>query len=208
MNESDIQTLKIEIQKDVSGYRYIHTLSVADECIRLAKMYSLDAENSIYLQSAALLHDITKGYNTEKQLELAKKLGLTLDTDDLLCPSVLHAVTGAAYAEKFYGRFTNPTVISAIRCHTTGKPDMSTTDKLLYLADYIEPTRKHESCVYLRDYFYKNKDNLGLSALLDRTLLKSFDLTIKYLIDSNTFIHTQTIKSRNSLIKSMHLSNS
>lgn len=205
MNESDIQTLKIEIQKDVSGYRYIHTLSVADECIRLAKMYSLDADNSIYLQSAALLHDITKGYDTGKQLELAKELGITLDIDDLLCPSVLHSVTGAAYAEKFYCRYTNPIITSAIRCHTTGKADMSTTDKLLYLADYIEPTRKHESCAYLRDYFYENKDNLGLSALLDRALLISFDLTIKYLIDGNTYIHTQTIKSRNSLIKSMHI---
>ena len=207
MNESDIQTLKNEIQKDISGYRYIHTLSVADECIRLAKMYSLDADSSIYLQSAALLHDITKGYDTKKQIQLAKELGLTLDIDDRLCPSVLHSVTGAAYAEKFYGRYTNPIVVSAIRCHTTGKPDMSTIDKLLYLADYIEPTRKHESCVYLRDYFYENKDNLGLSVLLDRTLLKSFDLTIRHLLEDNTYIHTQTIKSRNSLIKSMHLSN-
>ncbi len=201
MNENDISELKSKINNEIEGYRYIHTISVYNECTFLANKFALSAEDSLSLRSAALLHDITKKYNGESQLKLSEELGIQLSEDDILSPSVLHSLTGAAYAEKHYSTYVNPKVISAISCHTTGKPDMSIIEKLLYLCDYIEPTRSYESCKDLRSYFYDGLDSKNLIVHLNETLIKSFDDTIVHLIDKKAYIHPLTISSRNFLIK-------
>lgn len=78
---------------------------------------------------------------------------------------------------------------------------MTLLDKLLFLADYIEPTRKFEDCIRVRRYFYEEAIDLPLDKRLDSTLLLAFDLTIEGLIQENRPIHPQTIKSRNFLLK-------
>lgn len=201
MNENDIRELKLKIENEIEGYRYIHTISVYNECTFLANKFALSIDDSLSLRSAALLHDITKKYNFESQLKLSEELGVRLSEDDVLSPSVLHSLTAAAYAEKNYSSYVNSKVISAIGCHTTGKPDMSIIDKLLYLCDYIEPTRNYESCKNLRSYFYDGLDKENLNDHLNETLIRSFDDTIVHLIDKNAYIHPLTISSRNFLIK-------
>lgn len=197
----DIEILKEKIKKDIDGYRYIHTLSVCDECGRLAEMFSLSENDRISLQIAALLHDITKSYDKEGQCALAKKLCLDLDEDYIMSPAVLHAFTGAAYAEKEYGKYTNADVLSAIECHTTGKPNMSLLDKLLFIADYIEPTREHAACKDLRDFFYNCHEDIFVH--LDKTLLRSFDNTITLLIGKGGYICQKTVAARNFILKSL-----
>lgn len=201
MTDADIEILKEKIKKDIDGYRYIHTLSVCEECGRLAEMFSLSEPDRISLQVAALLHDITKSHNKEDQCELAKKLCIELDEDYIMSPAVLHAFTGAAYAEKEYSEYTNADILSAIECHTTGKPDMSLLDKLLFIADYIEPTREYAACRALREFFCNCHEDIFVH--LDKTLLRSFDNTITHLVDKGEYICQKTVNARNFILKSL-----
>lgn len=207
MTDADIEILKEKIKKNVDGYRYIHTLSVCDECKRLAEMFSLSEYDSISLQIAALLHDITKSYDKDDQCALAKRLCIDLDEDLVMSPAVLHAFTGAAYAEREYKRYTNADILSAIECHTTGKVGMSLLDKLLFIADYIEPTRDHSACKDLRTFFYAGREDEDILVHLDKTLLRSFDNTILLLVNKGGYICQKTIAARNFILKTLDLSN-
>ncbi|MBQ7828562.1 MAG: hypothetical protein IJ386_09905, partial [Clostridia bacterium] len=113
--------------------------------------------------------------------------------------ATLHAITCAAMARV---DFDAPVAVTAaIACHTTGKENMTLLDKLLFLADYIEPTRKFEDCIRVRRYFYEDTVDQPLEKRLNATLLLAFDLTISGLIEEGRPIHPQTIKSRNFLLK-------
>lgn len=181
--------------------RFSHTLSVKDECMNLAWIFSLTVPATRSLYKAAMLHDITKSYDKipNGQYELAKELGITLSEDDIKSPSILHSLTGAALAERDFKEFVNPTVISAIKKHTTGSVDMSTTDKLLFLADYIEPTRKWQECIEARQYFYALLETQRKSTALDLCVMKCLENTLDHLKKEDKFIHPDTLRAYESL---------
>lgn len=195
---TDLKALENALGTRMDAYRLSHTIAVKEECLRLATLFDLsdNARNSI--AAAALLHDCTKGLKYSEQLSLAKQLGITLSADDLASPKVLHSITGAAVAKTEFG--ASHEIAAMIACHTTGKEDMTLSEKLLYLADYIEPTRTFDDCIRLRKFFYESKES-DLLSHLNRTLLLSFDLTIQNLLAEHSHIHIQTIKSRNFLLK-------
>jgi nicotinate-nucleotide adenylyltransferase len=193
----------IEIEQSVSGilddYRMAHTRSVKGECLRLAELFGMSEEDTNLLAMAALLHDCTKPLDPTGHRVYAQLLGVNLSEDDLSSPAVLHSITGAAIAEKHFD--APPAVVSAIACHTTGKEDMTLIEKLLFLADYIEPTRKFDDCLQVRRYFYEDSAYLSLPDRLDTTLILAFDLTISQLLSEHRPIHPTTVKSRNFLLK-------
>lgn len=199
MNDYDFLTA--EVKSKLDAFRADHVISVYEECIKLADIFSLTEKDKRELLISALLHDITKGLDTKGQLELAKTLGITLKKDNILSPKTLHAVTGAAYAKASYPQIVNDSICKNIRSHTTGRANMSLCEKLLYLADYIEPTRRFEDCKEVRKCFYSLLEK-GESPLtsLDSAILFSLDLTIEQLIKDGENIHTDTIKTRNYLI--------
>lgn len=196
---NDLSVLEERIAERLDDYRMAHTSAVRDECLRLAVLFGLSERDTALLAEAALLHDSTKALQIAEQATLAQILGIELTEDDLDSPATLHAITGAAMARV---DFDAPVAVTAaIACHTTGKENMTLLDKLLFLADYIEPTRKFEDCIRVRRYFYEEADDLPLEKRLDATLLLAFDLTIAGLIEEGRPIHPQTIKSRNFLLK-------
>lgn len=196
---NDLTIVEARISERLDAYRMAHTLSVKDECLRLAELFSLTEQETALLAEAALLHDSTKSLQIAEQATLAQILGVELTQDDLDSPATLHSITGAAMARV---DFDAPiAVTTAIACHTTGKEDMTLIDKLLFLSDYIEPTRKFEDCIRVRRYFYEEAAEMPLEKRLDATLLLAFDLTIAGLIEEGKPIHPQTIKSRNFLLK-------
>jgi len=134
--------------------RYQHTLSVADEALVLAQSFGFSAEDGNRLYLAALLHDITKSLSSEEHIALADVLAVPLTKDDIASPPVLHAITGAALAKHDFPDLVDDGILAAIRWHTTGKADMTLFEKLLYLADYIEPTRTAPICLARRRAFY------------------------------------------------------
>ncbi len=201
----DIGHLREKISSLMSGYRLAHTLGVEEEAVRLCSLFAPEKES--ILRASALLHDITKEFSYQKQLQLSEKLGIIIPCCAKNAPKTLHAITAAAVIPAEYPLFAEREVIEAVRWHTTGKADMSITEKLIYLADYIEAGRKFEDCVRLREYFYgAEPEKMSFeerSLHLDKTLVLSFDMTIKQLLCEGIPIDENTFSARNYLILSI-----
>lgn len=181
-------------------FRFSHILSVETECVRLSELFSLSKADADSLRLAGLLHDITKGKKSAEQRELYRRFGLTFGETERLSPKTLHAVTGAYLARELFPELVNDTVFHCILSHTTGAPNMSLPEKLLYLADFIEPTRTFPSCVSLRNAFYSIPEGRNLIEHLNFILLISFDMTLADLVEAHAYIHPTTIEARNYLL--------
>ena len=145
--------------------RIAHVAGCESEAVKLAMRWGEDPETAA---EAGILHDITKKRNFEEQLILCGKYGIINDNLELNSPKLLHAKTGAALARDLFG--VSDRVYEAIRWHTTGKPDMTVLEKIIYLADYIEPTRDFPGVEKLRELCYEDIDEamaLGLSMSLE-----------------------------------------
>jgi nicotinate-nucleotide adenylyltransferase len=156
------------------------------------------------LRAAALLHDITKEEIFEKQLQLCEKFDIIVDEIAKKAPKTLHAMTAAALIGEQYPEFADPRVIDTVRWHTTGHAEMTLCEHLIYLADYIDDTRKFEDCVILRDMFW-NADPAAMEteqrmAHLYRVLLASYDMTIRGLLEDGAPISADTFHARNHLL--------
>lgn len=182
--------LKNKIKKYMSLPRYNHTLSVAEECERLAELFGIDGRNLVI---AAYLHDITKDMSEEDQKKLCAEFSATIDDSTLASPKTLHAFSAPFLIKRDFPEYAEDEILEAVRYHTTGKADMSLTEKLLYIADYIEPTRQYEGCKKLREYFYSSKTDLF--ARLDKTILMSLHNTVDGLTRKKLPIHQETINA-------------
>lgn len=138
MSIYDYKTIKKTLSKQLDAKRYEHTIGVAYTAASLAMRYGADIEKA-YL--AGLLHDCAKCIETDEKLTLCKKYKVKLTPFEIEHPFLIHAKLGSSLAEKKYG-IEDPEVLSAIRYHTTGKPDMGLMEKIVFSADYIEPGRK------------------------------------------------------------------
>jgi nicotinate-nucleotide adenylyltransferase len=129
---------------------------------------------------------------------------LTVTDADLLAPKTIHARTAAAKIAVDFPAFADPTVTEAVRWHTTGHAGMTLTEKLLYLADYIDESRTFESCVILRRYFWgadpESMSQERREALLRKTLILSYDMTVRDLIGEGKPVATDTVEARNELL--------
>ena len=157
--------LREKVLEHLDEHRVAHVAGCESEAVRLATHWGEDPELAA---EAGILHDITKSLSYDEQLQLCEKYGIINDNSELEAPKLLHAKTGAAMARELFG--VSDTVYEAIRWHTTGKPDMSLFEKILYLADYIEPTRDFEGIDELRELAFSNLDGamvLGLGMTID-----------------------------------------
>ena len=188
--------LRQAIRKYVSDWRYAHTLAVEEEAVHLASVFCPEKAEKIRI--AALLHDITKDFNAEKQLNLCEEFGI-IQSDSHLYPKILHSFTGAEWIRREYPSLVDEEIISAVRWHTTGRENMSLIECILYLADYIEPTRRFEDCIQLRKYFYSHLEMLNSDKwrVLCETMVLSLDYSIKNLLASNEFVAIDSVRARN-----------
>ncbi len=140
--------------------RIAHVAGCEGEAIELARKWGEDPENAA---EAGILHDITKRLSHEEQLKLCEKYDIICDSAELRTPKLLHAKTGAALARELFG--VPDAIYEAIRWHTTGKPDMTLLEKIIYIADYIEPTRDFPGVERLRELAYEDLDRSVLLGL-------------------------------------------
>ena len=182
--------LREKIKGYMSVYRYDHTISVAKECEQLARLFNIDEKKLVI---SAYLHDITKEMDIQEQVDLCKQYGFSVDQDTLNSPKTLHSFSAPFLIKRDFPEFDEEEIILPIKFHTTGRADMSLEEKLLYLADYIEPTRKFEECIKLRNQFYSSEENL--QKRLDRVILDSLKYTIDELSSTNQFVHPETLKA-------------
>ena len=194
----DFDFFKAAIKSLETEKRYNHTLGVQKEAYNLGKIYLPQKADKLSL--AGLLHDITKDFSIEKQLELCKEYGIALEEN--IVPKLLHAKTGCEYAKRLFGdKIVDEEVYSGIYYHTTGRKNMTLFEAIIYLADYIEAGRTFDDCVILRNYFYEKLDLASNYSekieALRLSMVKSFDLTIKNLLDENKIVDNDTIEARN-----------
>ena len=135
--DSRVPEIRKHLKKKLDAYRYEHTLGVEFTCQALAMRYGYDLDKA---DLAGLLHDSAKRFEDPVMLQKCLDRNIPVTDEEERDPSLLHAKLGAWMAEHKY-EVDDPEILSAITCHTTGKPGMSLLDKILYVADYIEPRR-------------------------------------------------------------------
>lgn len=202
ITEKTLNTLREKMKGSMSEKRFVHTAAVEEMVARLCALYC--PEHTLQLRAAALLHDFTKELTPEAQQALCEAYDIPVDDLQRLSPKTYHAKTAAARIVRDFPEFADPIIIDAVRWHTTGRAGMTLTEKLLYLADYIDDSRTFSSCVLLRRYFFGAEPELMTKEERERhlraTLLLSFEHTLKDLVSEGAPIDEDTIRARNALL--------
>ena len=165
--------------------RVPHVIGVEEEAAKLALRWGADP---VLARRAGVLHDCTKYLELPEQLELCQTYGVELDELERQAVKLLHAKTGACIARAVFGE--PDAVYQAIFWHTTAKADMTTLEKILYVADYMEPNRDFEGVERLRKLAYED---------LDKALLLGVEMTIREMEEKKRVIHPKTIQARDYL---------
>ena len=188
--DGDLKTLPLSRLRPVAlsylkHQRIPHVLGTEQEAIRLAERYGADVGKA---RVAALLHDCTKRLDLEEQLALCRRYHIQLDALEEKTLKLLHAKTGAAVARDVFG--VDDEIYRAIWWHTTGHAGMTLLEKVMYLADYIEPSRVFPGVEDLRRACYED---------LDRGLLMGLEMTIQEMTELGTPVHRATLEARDAL---------
>lgn len=182
----DIKALKESVQSQMSSRRWDHTRGVRKTAADLVKRYGGDPEQA---ELAAILHDVAKQWPIEKMAEAIREEGEYLEVLDH-DKELWHAYAGAYTARRDYG-VTDPQVLDAIRFHTSGRPGMSQLEKIVWLADLIEPGRSFPLVAEIRELAEQS---------LEKAILAGLDTTILFLIEKGKRIYPLTLLARNDLI--------
>ncbi|MGI6717031.1 MAG: bis(5'-nucleosyl)-tetraphosphatase (symmetrical) YqeK [Eubacteriales bacterium] len=176
--------------------RINHIEGVAESALELKNRHFPQIPDEKVLL-VAYMHDFTKEYPVDRQLEILKRYNIQLNEYEGATPKLFHSKSAYALAKHEFG--LDDDICNAILYHTTGRANMTDLDKIIYIADYIEKNRTHLSCVDLRDTYYmlvaKKHPNP-----LDTSILYALDLTINELLENKSIIHIDTIEARNYLI--------
>lgn len=137
MGQLKLDKMKKRVQEHLDKVRYEHTLGVMYTAGALAMRYQENLEKAL---TAGLLHDCAKCLSSDKKVKLCEKYGIEISESERKNPGLLHAKLGAYLAAEKYD-ICDQEIINAIAYHTTGRPNMTLLDKIVYIADYIEPNR-------------------------------------------------------------------
>lgn len=179
------EKLLTSLKNKISGKRYEHSIGVEYTAACMAMVHGADVSKA---RLAGILHDCAKGIPTHEKLEKAKKHKLPINKAEEKNPDLLHAKLGAYYAKSKYG-VTDEEILDAIRYHTTGRPDMTLLDKIIFVADYIEPNRK-----MIRDMEEIRREAFSD---IDRCVIHILKNTIEYLKASDVKMDPMTEKTYN-----------
>ena len=167
--------------------RVPHVLGTEETAAQLAVRWGVDEETA---RRAALLHDCTKLFSREQHYEFCRQYNREIDAVERQEEQLLHAKTGAVLAEQMFGE--DAEICEAILYHTTGKADMTTLEKIIYLADYIEPTRSFRDLAELRALAMED---------LDRAMLTAFTMSVDHLESKGGVVHPNSVRARDYLKK-------
>ncbi len=164
MKTIDLRKIRKAMKKSLDAKRYEHTLGVEFTSAALAMRYDADIKNA---QLAGLLHDCAKCLSNEKRLSICEKHNISVTEVERRNPFLLHAKVGSFLAMEEYKVYT-PDIINAILNHTTGRPGMSLLEKIVFVADYIEPGRKQApNLKQIREMAFVDLDQALLMILRD-----------------------------------------
>lgn len=171
------------LKENLSEKRFNHTKGVAETAKSLAKRWGADAQKAFL---AGLVHDCAKEVPFSKTVEFLEKSGHTLSDAERNSPGILHAPLGAVFAEEIFG-IKDKEVLDAVRFHTTGRVGMTLIEKIIYIADFIEPGRMYKEAEWVRELSQND---------IDKAVLKEAEFVINYNLEKGRTIHPDTINVR------------
>ena len=175
------------IKTNLKESRFRHSLSVSDTGALLAGRYNQNIEKA---HIAGLVHDCAKNLTDVQLIKVARDHKIEISDIEIQNPSILHGLVASIIAKEEMG-INDEDILMSIRYHTTGRKNMSILEKIIYIADYIEPLRKFNGVEELRN----------LSKIdLDAAIIQSLENTIKYVISQKGLLHIDTIYARNYLL--------
>lgn len=183
----DRKTALTLVKEQLTEHRYQHTLGVMEAAITLAHQYGADEKKA---ELAAIFHDYAKFRPKEEMKQIIIEQGFPHDLLEYNA-ELWHAPVGAYLTETEAG-ITDREILDAIQYHTSGRPGMSLLEKVIYLADYIEPGRHFPGVDEVRELAKQN---------LDRALIKSMQNTIIFLLKKNQMVYPETFHTYNDLLK-------
>lgn len=175
------------VKEQLTEHRYTHTIGVMETALELAKLYDEDERK---VELAAIFHDYAKFRPKDEMKEIIIRQGLPSDLL-LFNEELWHAPVGAYLVETEVG-ITDRDILDAIRYHTSGRPNMTVLEKIIYVADYIEPGRHFPGVDEVRELVKES---------LDKALIKSIQNTIIFLMKKNQPIYPNTFLTYNDLVK-------
>ncbi len=183
---TDIEYLKNELRNEVTEKRYIHSLGVMKMCEKLAPKYNVDSER---LRLVGLMHDLAKDMEKDKKIKYILDNNIPFSETEKANIEIMHGKIAGHICKVKY-KFDEE-MCRAISCHTTGKENMTMLEKILFIADKIDETRKYSSAEELRDLAFQN---------IDKAIIENINHAINKNIDDNKVIIEESIKARNFLL--------
>ena len=159
--EESILKLREAVKIRLSEKRFSHTLGVERCAEKLGNLILPERINE--LRAAALLHDISKEIPFEVQFEILKRNDFPLTEEDKATLGVIHSFTAPYVVSENFPDFATRDILSAVYNHTLGCEDMSIFDKIIFVSDYVEETRKFESCIAVRKLLFNGIESLNAS---------------------------------------------
>ena len=176
-----------EVKNILSEKRFIHSEGVVERAVEYAKVYG---ENEEIVKLIAITHDIAKEIPKEERIRYAESIGVELDEIEKINLELIHAKVGAKICKDKY-RFSED-MVNAIKYHTTGKANMTTLEKIIYLADATEKNRSYDE----RDEIVEM-----VKGNIDKAMIFVLKWTIDKLVKGEKKIHVDTINAYNFYIK-------
>ena len=186
----DYQEILVILAKELRPARFRHSREVSRTAVRLAERWGVDIEKA---RLAGILHDCARNLKGKELLKCAAANGLPVSEIEILQPALIHAPLGSLLAERRFG-VADPEILLAIARHTTGAAQMSPLDKIIYLADCIEPGRHYPGVDELRALAEQD---------LDAAVLLAYDHSISFVLAGGGLLHPNTVDGRNSLLLEM-----
>lgn len=182
------EEMKSYLKEHLTESRYNHTLGVVETAIRLAEINKVDKDKA---EIAALAHDIAKNMTIYELKDIIDKHNINLSYDEENTLELWHSIVSPILGREIF-KIEDEEILSAMRWHTTGKENMSKLDKIIYMADMIEPGKSFPGVDLIRKESFAD---------LDKGLLQGVTHTIKYLLDKGFPIDINSIKARNYLLR-------
>lgn len=195
-----LEDLRTEISLRVCAKRFSHILGVERCAVSLGKLFL--PERIDELSAAALLHDVTKEIPIDQQIKMLEESGFLLTEEDKNTPGVLHSFSAPLIIKRDFPLFATEDILQAVENHTVGKENMSIFEKIIFISDYAEDTRKYESCIRVRAVLFDNIENLcdkDLKRRLDEATLMSIDGTLEALERTGQPINSRIYLTKKSL---------
>lgn len=191
----NITAIEEKLAAMLSPKRFAHSQRVSQTAVILAEKFGVSKDKAAL---AGILHDCARDIALSELLQMAEAFAIVMNDIDKIQSVLLHAPVGARIAKEKFA-VADSEVLSAISRHTVGGTKMSSLDKIIYLADFIEPGRKCSNVEDLRDILRAG----GGVDTIDKAMLKAFESSIKYTLAKGELIHMATIEGRNDLLLRM-----